>query len=229
MDVVTATPKVAYKETITKIAEVHGRYKKQSGGRGQFGDVHIKFEPMPRGAGFEFVDAIVGGVVPGKFIPACEKGIKEAMTKGVMAGYPVEDIRATLHDGSYHPVDSSEMAFKIASSMAFKKAFETAGGVILEPVLKVQVIVPDEYMGDVMGGVNSKRGKILGMNPMGKGVQVIEAEVPESEMLSYAIDLRSISSGRGKFSTEFSHYEVAPHDVMQKVIAESKSEADEEE
>ncbi len=228
VEVVTATPKVAYKETIAKRAEVQGKYKKQSGGRGQYGDVHIKFEALPRGTGFQFVDAIVGGVVPGKFVPACEKGIKEAMDKGVLAGYPVVDVRATLYDGSYHPVDSSEMAFKIASSMAFKKAFETSGGVILEPVHKVKVTVPEEYMGDVMGGLNSKRGKISGMNPTGNGIQVIEAEVPESEMLSYAIDLRSITSGRGKFSTEFSHYEVAPHDVMQKVIAEAKTEAEED-
>jgi elongation factor G len=229
VDVITKTPKVAYKETITKPAQSQGKYKKQSGGRGQYGDVHVKFEPLPRGKGFEFVDAVVGGVVPGKYIPAAEKGIREAMEKGVLAGYQVVDIKATLYDGSYHPVDSSEMAFKIAASMAFKKAFETAGGAILEPVMKVQVTVPEESMGDVMGGLNSKRGRILGMNPAGKGLQRIDAEVPESEMLSYAIDLRSATSGRGKFTTEFSHYEVAPHEVMEKVIAEAKVEAEEEE
>ena len=223
VEVETRTPKVAYKETITKKAKAQGKYKKQSGGHGQYGDVHIEFEPLPRGEGFEFVDKIVGGVVPGRYIPAVEKGIRETMGKGILAGYPIVDIKATLYDGSYHAVDSSEMAFKIAASMSFKKAFESAGPVILEPIAKVEVIVPDENMGDVMGDINSKRGRIGGMKPTEGGYQLIEAEVPESEMRRYAIELRSLTSGRGKFKMEFSHYQIAPHEVMEAVIEEAKA------
>jgi elongation factor G len=226
VDVNLDKPRIPYKETIKKTAEAQGKYKKQTGGRGQYGDVHIKLEPMPRGEGFEFVDGIVGGVVPGKFIPAVEKGIVGAMADGVIAGYPVVDVRATLFDGSFHTVDSSEQAFKMAGSMAFKKAVESASPTLLEPIISVQVKVPEEFMGDVMGDLSSRRGKIQGMEPQGK-TNVINAQVPLAELYRYSTHLRSMTQGRGNHKREFSHYEEVPHDVAQKVIEEAKKEKEE--
>lgn len=219
VEAVTSEPKVPYRETIRSTSEQQGRYKKQTGGRGQFGDVHIRMEPQKRGEGFEFVDAIVGGSVPRQYIPAVEKGLIEAMEKGSLAGSQVVDVKITLYDGSFHPVDSSEMAFKIAASMAFKKAMDACNPFIMEPIGDVEVTVPDEYMGDIMSDLNGKRGRILGMNPQG-GRQVIKAQVPVAEMGRYSVDLRSITSDRGSFSIEFSHYEEVPFDVSEKIIAE---------
>jgi len=218
------TPKIPYKETIKKAQmEVHGRYKKQSGGRGQFGDVKINIEPQPRGTGFEFVDKIVGGVVPGQYRPAVEKGIIEAMEEGVLAGYPVVDLKISLVDGSYHTVDSSEMAFKIAGSMAFKKGFPDCQPVLLEPIVNIDIEVPEDYMGDVIGDLNSRRGRISGMDSRG-ATQIVKGQVPLAEILKYAPDLTSMTSGRGTFTYTFSHYEEVPAHIAEKVIAESKKE-----
>jgi elongation factor G len=219
-EVVMKTPKIAYKETIRSSASAQGRYKKQSGGRGQFGDCWIKIEPLERGEGFEFVDKIVGGVIPRQYIPAVEKGIVEAMKEGPLAGYPTVDMRATVYDGSYHTVDSSEMAFKIAGSFAFKKATQDAKPVLLEPIIKVEVIVPDDFLGGVLGDLNSKRGRVQGVEPQAGGSQKINALVPMAEMLAYANQLNSITSGRGIYTIEFSHYEEVPAHLTQKIIAE---------
>jgi elongation factor G len=216
-------PRVPYRETIKKGAEAQGRHKKQTGGRGQFGDVWLRLEPLPRGEQFEFVDAIVGGVVPNKFIPAVEKGVVETMKNGVIAGYPMVDIRATLYDGSYHSVDSSEQAFKTAAWLAFKAAVQKAGPTLLEPVMKVTVKVPDEYMGDVMGDLSGRRGKIQGTEPQGKFV-VVSAMVPQAELYRYSTTLRSMTQGRGSHQREFSHYEEVPHDVASKIIEEAEKE-----
>ena len=221
-EVVLKAPKVPYKETIRASASAQGRQKKQTGGHGQFGDTWIKVEPLPHGAGFEFVDKIVGGAIPRNFIPAVEKGIREAMAGGYLAGYPMVDVRATLYDGSYHDVDSSDMAFRIAASMGFKNAVEKAKPVLLEPVMTMEVSVPDECMGDVIGDLNSRRGKVLGMDTKGH-TQVIKSRVPMSEVLKYAQDLRSITSGRGEFHMEFSHYEELPPHLAEKVIKEAKA------
>jgi elongation factor G len=215
------TPKVPYKETITKKVRVQGKHKKQTGGHGQYGDCWIQLEPLPRGKGFEFVDKVVGGVIPRQYIPAVEKGVIEASQKGVLAGFPCIDFMVTLDYGSYHAVDSSEMAFKIAGSLAFKKAALDAGPVLLEPIMNVLIITPDEYMGDIMGDLNSRRGRVLGMDNKGKN-QVIKAQVPMSEFLTYAPDLRSITGGRGIFSMEFSHYAEVPAQISQKIIEEIK-------
>ena len=223
VDVLMETPRVPYRETIKGTSRVEGKHKKQTGGRGQYGHVFLELEPMEPGGEFEFVDKIFGGAVPRQYIPAVEKGIREAMQEGVMAGYPVSGVRVRLVDGSYHTVDSSEMAFKIASSMAFKKGFIEANPALLEPIMKVEVIVPDAFMGDVMGDLNKKRGKILGMEPRGT-VQVIKAMVPMAEMFKYAIDLRSITQGRGLYTLEFSHYEEVPSNVAQEVIAQAKKD-----
>ena len=220
------TPKVAYKETIKGKTRVQGRYKKQTGGRGQFGDTWLEIEPVPRGTGFEFVDKIVGGVIPRQYIPAVEKGIVEAMTKGVVAGYPVVDLRVSLVDGSYHTVDSSEMAFKVAGSMGFKKGFLECKPTLLEPIMLLTVTVPDEFMGDVIGDVNSRRGKVLGVDAVG-GKQVIKAHVPQAEILQYSPTLTSMTGGRGSFIMEFDHYEELPAHLQEKVVAESKVEEDE--
>ncbi|MEW6243176.1 MAG: elongation factor G [Bacillota bacterium] len=223
VEVTLETPKVPYKETIRGTAKVEGKHKKQTGGRGQYGHVFLEVEPLEPGKEFEFVDKIFGGAVPKQYIPAVEKGVREAMQEGVMAGYPVTDVRVTLVDGSYHTVDSSEMAFKIASSMAFKKACQQASPVLLEPVMRVEVTVPEQFMGDVMGDLNKKRGKILGMEPHGSH-QVIRALVPLAEMFKYAIDLRSITQGRGIFSMEFSSYEEVPYNVAQEIVAQAKKD-----
>ena len=213
-------PRIPYRETIKGKAESQGRYKRQTGGRGQFGDTWIRVEPQPRGSGYEFVDAVVGGAVPSRFIPAVDKGIQETLIEGVIAGYPVVDVKATLYDGSFHTVDSSEMAFKIAASMGFKKAFTEARSVLLEPIYEVEVVVPDEYMGDVLGDLSSRRGRILGMDPKGKN-QLVRAEAPLAELYKYATDLRSITQGRGTYARRFSRYEEMPKEVEQKVIADA--------
>ncbi|NOZ56977.1 MAG: elongation factor G [Calditrichaeota bacterium] len=216
-------PKIPYRETLKKKAEAQGKYKKQTGGRGQYGDVWLRLEPLPRGQGFEFVDAIVGGVVPSKYIPAVEKGVREAMEEGVIAGYPVMDVKVTLYDGSYHSVDSSDMAFKIAASMGFKKAFKDAQPVILEPIYDVEVIVPEEYLGDVMGDLSARRGKILGIDSEGP-FQVIKAKVPLAELYKYSTTLRSLTQGRGVHRRRFSHYEEVPKDIAEKLIAKAEEE-----
>lgn len=220
-------PTVAYRETIRSEASVQGKYKKQTGGRGQYGDVWVKVEPLERGAGFEFVDKIVGGVVPRNFIPAVEKGIREAMGRGVVSGYPVVDLRATLYDGSYHSVDSSDMAFKIAGSMALQKAVADARPTLLEPIVSVEVTAPEEYMGDIMGSLNGKRGRILGMEHVGNN-QVIRALVPQAEMFTYANELRSLTQGRASYTMAFSHYEEVPDHLAQRVIAEKQAAQEKE-
>ncbi len=215
------TPKVPYRETIRAKAQVQGRHKKQSGGRGQFGDCWVEFEPLGRGEGYQYEDAIVGGVVPRQYIPAVDKGIQEAMVRGFLAGYPMVDFKARLYDGSYHTVDSSEMAFKVAGSLAFKKAMEICKPVLLEPVVLLTISIPDENMGDVIGDLSSRRGKVQGSDSM-SGITEIKALVPMNEILRYAPDLRSMTGGQGSFIMEFSHYEDAPPPVAEKVIAEYK-------
>ena len=224
-EVTLKPPRVPYLETIKGSAKAHGRYKKQTGGRGQFGDCHIEIEPAPQGEGFQFVDQIKGGVIPSGFIPAVEKGIHEAMGHGVVAGYPVKDVKVRLFDGSYHSVDSSEMAFKIAGSMAFKQAMENANPVLLEPIMTVTVSVPEDAVGDVIGDLNSRRGRPLGMEPKGSMTEV-QAEVPMAEMLSYAPDLRSITGGRGEYTMELARYEEVPGHLAQQVIAQSAEEGE---
>jgi elongation factor G len=228
VDVDEEEPRIPYRETIKKKAEAQGKYKKQSGGRGQYGDCHLRLEPRARGEKFEFVDAIVGGVIPGKFIPAVEKGVIEAIGKGVLAGYPVVDVKVTVFDGSYHTVDSSEMAFKVAASMAFKKAFEQCNPVLLEPIMNVEIRVPDEYMGDVMGDISSRRGKIMGMDSDGR-FQVINAQIPLAELYRYSTTLRSMTAGRGIHKRSLSHYEEVPGEIAQHVIEKAKKEKEEEE
>lgn len=228
VDVELKTPKVPYKETIKKTAKGQGKYKKQSGGRGQYGDVWIELQPLERGAAFVFEDRIVGGVVPKQYIPAVEKGLREASMKGVLAGFPTIDFKAILYDGSYHSVDSSEMAFKIAASLAFKKVAASASPVILEPIMNIDVFVPDDTTGAVIGDLNSRRGRIVNVEPQVNG-QHIRAQVPMSEVLKYAPDLRSITGGRGTFTIEFSHYEELPSYLAEKVIAEHKKAQEEEE
>jgi len=213
------SPKVPYKETITKKVRVQGKHKKQTGGHGQYGDCWIQIEPLPRGEGFIFENKIVGGVIPRQYIPAVEKGVIESAQKGVLAGFPCVDFKVILDDGSFHAVDSSEMAFKIAGSLAFRKAAQDAGAVLLEPIMNVSVITPDEYMGDIMGDLNSRRGRVLGMDSKGKN-QVINAQVPMSEFLTYAPDLNSITGGRGIFTMEFSHYDEVPAQISQKIVEE---------
>jgi elongation factor G len=219
-EVTLRPPRVPYRETIKGPAKAHGRYKKQTGGRGQFGDCHIEIEPLPDGQGFEFVNKIKGGVIPSGFIPAVEKGIVETMSKGVIAGYPVEGVRVTLYDGSYHSVDSSEMAFKVAGSMAFKDAMESAKPVLLEPIMVVSVTVPEDCVGDVIGDLNSRRGHPLGMEPKGSGTEV-KAEVPMAEMLSYAPDLRAITGGRGDYAMELARYDEVPGHLASQVVAKA--------
>ncbi|RKY61583.1 MAG: elongation factor G [Candidatus Latescibacterota bacterium] len=215
-------PRIPYRETILAQAEGHHRHKKQTGGRGQYGEVYLRIEPLERGAGFEFVDAITGGVIPSKFIPSVEKGIRETMAEGVLAGYPVVDLKATVYDGSFHPVDSNDISFKIAASMAFKDAFMKAKPILLEPIYEVEVIVPEEYMGDVMGDLSGRRGKILGMEARGP-FQVVKALVPLKELYRYSTTLRSITQGRGMHTQRFSHYEQVPQEIAEKIIQEAKA------
>ncbi|MCP4694653.1 MAG: elongation factor G, partial [Desulfobacterales bacterium] len=220
VNVVLNTPKVPYRETVKKKVRVQGRHKKQTGGHGQFGDCWIQLEPQPRGKGFEFKDAIVGGAIPKTYIPAVEKGILETCGKGVLAGFPCVDFKVTLDDGSFHAVDSSEMAFKIAGALAFKKACKEAKPVLLEPIFEVAVITPEDYMGDIMGDLNSRRGRVLGMENSGRN-QVIKALVPMSEFLTYAPDLRSMTGGRGIYTMEFSHYDEVPLQIAEKIVEET--------
>lgn len=223
VEVIMKMPKIPYRETVKSSAKTQGRYKKQSGGRGQYGDCWIEIEPLPKGGGFEFVDKVVGGVIPRQYIPAVEKGIVEAMHEGVIAGYPFVDVRVTLYDGSYHSVDSSEMAFKIAGSMAFKKAVQDARPALLEPIMKVEITVPEESLGAVIGDLNSRRGKVQGVEPQAGGNQKISALVPMAEMLTYANHLQSLTSGRGLYSMEFLHYEEVPGHLSQKIIADKEA------
>ncbi len=223
VEVEARAPKVPFKETIMGSAQAQGRYKKQTGGRGQFGDARIEVSPLPRGSGFEFEDAIVGGAIPRQFIPAVEKGIVEAMREGPISGYPVEDVKVRLYDGAFHTVDSSEMAFKVAGSMAFKNAMEKANPVLLEPYVKVEVLAPTELVGDVMGDLSGRRGRPMGIEQRGER-QVVQAEVPQIEMLTYARDLRSITGGRANFHVEFGHYEEVPPNLVDKVLAANERE-----
>ncbi len=211
-------PQVAYKETIRQTVEAEGKFIRQTGGRGQYGHVWVRVEPLEPGQGFEFVNKIVGGVVPREYIPAVEAGVREAMTSGVLAGYPTIDLRVTLFDGSYHEVDSSEMAFKIAGSMGFKSGAQKAKPVLLEPIMSVEVLVPDAYMGDVIGDLNARRGRIEGMEPRAGGVQAIHGFVPLAEMFGYATDLRSRTQGRGTYTMQFAHYDEAPRHVTEQVV-----------
>ena len=215
--------RVPYRETIKKKVEAHGRHKKQTGGSGQFGDVWIRFEPQYESEDMIFAEEVFGGSVPKNFFPAVEKGLREAAQKGVLAGYPLVNLKATLYDGSYHPVDSNEMAFKTAAQLAYKEGIANANPVILEPIGALEVTIPDSYLGDVMGDLNKRRGRVMGMNPDHDGNQVVEAEVPMAEMSRYAIDLRSMTQGRGSFTFHFVRYEDAPPAVQEKAIAAAKA------
>ncbi len=221
VDIDLTNPKVAYRETIKGKSDVQGKHKKQSGGAGQYGDVHIRFEPSMQE--FEFTEEIFGGSVPRNYIPAVEKGLRDCMDKGVLAGCKVVNVKAVLYDGSYHDVDSNEMAFKLAASLAFKKGMQEAKPILLEPIVKVEIEVPDDYMGDVMGDMNKRRGRILGMDPTDYGTQIVHAEAPQAEMYTYAIDLRSMTQARGSFEMEFLRYDEMPMNMAEKVVAEYKA------
>jgi elongation factor G len=214
-------PQVAYRETITKAVEAQGKFVRQSGGRGQYGDCWLRLEPLEPGSGFEFVDEIKGGVIPREYIPAVGKGAEEAAGNGVLAGFPMVDVRVTCYDGSYHDVDSSEMAFKVAGSMGFKAGVGKASPVLLEPIMAVEVVVPEEYMGDVMGDLSSRRGKVMGMDSRG-GAQVIESHVPLASMFGYATQLRSMTQGRATYTMVFDHYAQVPKAISEEVIARVK-------
>jgi elongation factor G len=220
-------PRVPYRETITKKATGQGKHKKQSGGHGQYGDCHIRFEPLPEGSGFEFVWEVVGGVIPTNFRSAVEKGLTESLDRGVLSGSPTVDLRAACYDGTHHAIDSSDMAFKVASSIAFKNVIPKCGPIILEPIHKIEITIPEEYMGDVMGDLNGRRGRILGMNSAA-GKQVIEALVPLAELYTYGRQLNSLSQGRGVFQMEYDHYERTPNEIQEKIIAEAKRIKEEE-
>jgi len=219
-------PKIPYKETITTSTKAEYKHKKQTGGHGQYGHVFLELTPLPRGSGYQFEETIVGGAIPKNFIPAVEKGVAEALQEGVLAGYPIVDIKVTLYDGSYHPVDSSDISFKIAGSHALRKGVQQANPVLLEPIMNVKITVPDEFTGDILGDLNSKRGRVLGMSRQGD-LTVIEAQAPMAEMLRYAVDLRSMTQGRGTYTIEFSHYEEVPPHLAQKIIAEAREGAKE--
>jgi elongation factor G len=223
VEVDTALPKIAYRETIRGKADVEGKHKKQSGGRGQFGVANIRFEPAPTGTGYQFVNEIKGGSIPKQYLPAVDKGVQEALDRGILAGYPVVDVRAIVYDGKYHAVDSDELSFRMAGIMAVKEAAPKLNAALLEPIMKVRIIIPEELMGDVIGDLNSKRGRVLGMDSEG-GFRIVAAEVPMAEMQRYSIDLRSLTSGRGSFDMEMSHYEEAPPHEAQRVIAASQPE-----
>jgi elongation factor G len=228
VEVELGTPKVSYKETITKTAKVQGKYKRQSGGRGQYGDVWLEVTPLEKGKGFEFVDKVVGGAIPKNFIPSVEKGVVQAMSEGALAGYPIGDIRVTLCDGSYHEVDSSDMAFQIAGAMALRKAISEAGPVLLEPIMDVEVFIPEEYLGAISGDMNSRRGRIMGMDIKGKS-QIVKAVAPLVEMFKYANDLRSLTGGRGMYTMRFSHYEEVPHKIASTIISQYQATKKQEE
>jgi elongation factor G len=223
--IVTRQPKVSYRETIRAKTQAHGRYKKQTGGHGMFGDVWIELEPNPDG-GIAFAERVVGGSVPRQFFPGVEKGIRETAAEGVVAGYPLSDFRATLYDGSFHTVDSNELSFKIAASMALKEGVLQAKPVLLEPIMAVTVTVPEEYMGDVNRDLNGRRGRVLGMDGAGDGLQAVTAHVPQAELFSYATELRSMTRGRGTFRAVLDHYEEVPSHIAERVIAEHRKEAE---
>jgi elongation factor G len=227
VDLDTKTPQVPYRETIRKQTEAQGKHKKQTGGHGQFGDVYIRYIPLSRGEGFVFDDKITGGAIPKNYIPAVEKGLREYMMKGPLAGFPVVDFKAELYFGSYHDVDSSELSFKLATRLSFKKGILEANPILLEPIMNVEVIVPEQYLGDVMGDFNGRRGRIAGTDSHGK-LQVVKAQAPLAEMFRYAIILRSMTSGQGNFSMSHSYYEEVPPDIAKKVIAAHKQEEEEE-
>lgn len=226
VEMTLSLPKVPYKETITANSKVEYRHKKQSGGRGQFGHVWLELEPKNRGEGFEFADKIVGGSVPKEYIPAVEKGVSKILGEGVLAGFPIVDIKVTLFDGSFHPVDSSGVCFEIAGGQAFSNGMMSATPALLEPIMHAEITVPDSCTGDIIGDLNSKRGRIQGMNPLGEGLTTVEAEVPRAEMLKYATDLRSMTQGRGEFKTEFGHYEMVPHHLIEEIVANLKKQAE---
>lgn len=227
VDTVLGNPRVAYRETIRMAADGHGRHKKQTGGAGQFGDVKLKMEPLERGAGFEFVDAVVGGVVPRQFIPSVEKGVRETMKRGPLAGYPVVDVRVSLYDGQYHPVDSKDIAFQTAGRLGFLDAMAKAQPIILEPFVDVEVTVPDEYIGDIIGGISSKRGRVQGSDSLGGGMSVVKAQAPQAEMFQYSNELRALTQGRGSFTMTLSHYEEVPPHVVDAIVAEARKREEE--
>jgi elongation factor G len=223
VDVILLPPRIPYKETVKGRSETQGKYKKQTGGRGQYGDVWLRVEPLPRGGGFEFVDDIFGGAVPRNYIPSVEKGVRDCMKRGILAGYPVVDLKVTLYDGSYHEVDSSDMAFQIAASMGLQKGFMDASPILLEPIMNVEVTAPSDSAGDVIGDLNSRRGRIVGMEPTG-ATALVRAQVPMAEMLTYESSLRSMTGGRGGYSMEFSHYEEVPAFIADKVVKEAQKD-----
>ncbi len=227
VEVLRGIPKIAYKETITISTEAEGKFKRQTGGHGQYGHCFIKLEPLPKGKGFEFVDEIVGGAIPRQYIPSVEKGLKEAIKKGTLAGYPVVDIRATVFDGSYHVVDSSDIAFQLAASLAFQKGMQTSKPVILEPIMNVEINIPQEFVGDVIGIINAKRGRVMEMNTHGIN-QIVKAQIPLAEMSNYATELRSFTSGRGSYTMVFAHYEEVPSHLAEKIISSKKAEKEEQ-
>jgi elongation factor G len=227
VNVVMKEPKIPYRETIRAVAEGHGRHKKQTGGRGQFGDAHVRLKPLPRGEGYRFTDAIVGGVIPGKYIPAVDKGIQEAAERGILGGFQVVDFEAECYYGSYHAVDSSELAFKLAGSLGFQEAAQKADPVILEPVMEVEVRTPEEFLGDVIGDLNQRRGRILGIDTAGRA-QRIRALVPQSELYKYATGLRSLTQGRAAHSRKFYAYEELPQSEVQKVVETARREREAE-
>lgn len=225
VEIDSSLPKIPYRETITRTGEAEGKHKKQSGGRGQFGVAYVRFSPKPRGSGYEFIDSIKGGSVPRGFIPAVDKGVQEALERGIVAGYPVVDVAAELYDGKYHPVDSDELSFRMAGIQAFRSASSSLRPILLEPIMKMKIIVPADHIGDVMGDINSKRGRVLGMEGEGT-LRSVEAEVPMSEIQQYAAELRSLTSGRGTFEVEFDHYAEMPHNEAEKVIASARDTED---
>src|SRR5207247_1700602 len=216
-------PRIPYRETITAATEAHGRHKKQTGGHGQFGDCKVKFEPLPRGSDFEFVDDIFGGAIPRQFVPAVEKGIRDARLRGFLAGYPMVDFRATVFDGSFHQVDSNELSFKMAAALAFKDGMARARPTLLEPIMNVEVYAPSDFAGDLMGDLNSRRGRIGGMDTRGL-TTIIKAQVPMAEMLTYEQHLTSATGGRGSYHMEYSHYDEVPAHLQSKIIAAAKAE-----
>jgi len=228
VEVELGTPKVSYKETITKSTKVQGKYKRQSGGRGQYGDVWIEVQPLERSKGLEFVDKVFGGAIPRNFIPSVEKGVTQACSEGAVAGYPIVDLRVTLYDGSYHEVDSSDMAFQIAGAMALRKAILEAGPVLLEPIMDVEVFIPEEHLGAISGDLNSRRGRIMGMDVKGRS-QIVKAQVPLAEMFTYANDLRSLTGGRGSYTMRLAHYEEVPHKIVLNIISQYQATKKQEE
>jgi elongation factor G len=228
VETILGNPHVAYRETISGSAEGHGRHKKQSGGAGQFGDVKLKLEPNVRGGGIEFIDAVVGGVVPRQFIPSTEKGVRDALKRGPIAGYPVVDVKVTLFDGQYHPVDSKDIAFQTAGRLGVQEGMAKARPIILEPIVHAEIAVPDEYIGDVIGGLSSKRGRVQGSDSLGGGMSVVKGQVPQAEMFQYSNELRALTKGQGSFTMSISHYEEVPSHVADQIAAEAKKRDEEE-